>query len=361
MRRNAASRDTSTEPHDGTKRAAGTVSGQSKRLGMILRGLCVKLSAAVLAASAHEGGATSRTCRGQDSGPGWNEIFLNPNEAQKTEAADEALQLGHSIVVLHGLATTAECLSIRSEASAAASGQRHRAERRYSRLWDLARRVANVRQGMNPLDTYVNPISQNGLVRVPLVEMLGQPGQQLCDLLFHRTLEKMGEQAGLRQLLSNVFVGCSLEASFFTNRKIGFTEGEPAINVYTCGGVFPAHQDKQSLTILIQLSPACDFEGGGTAFWSIKDAGSPGALLNYTERNPVPTMTLKPTEGTALLFSGTVIHAGSPVVSGERSVLVASFSPSSDQDGSSDWSKELVASSGTLGWILGALEGLDGL
>jgi len=56
-----------------------------------------------------------------------------------------------------------------------------------------------------------------------------------------------------------------------------------------------------------------------------------------------------------------VIHAGSPVVSGERSVLVASFSPSSDQDGSSDWSKDLVASSGTLGWILGALEGLDGL
>jgi len=128
-------------------RAAGTVSGPDKRLGMLLRGLCVKLSAAVTAASAHEGGVTSRTCRGQDSGPGWNEIFLNSNEAQKTEAADEALQLGHSIVVLHGLATTAECSSIRSEASAAASGQRHRAERRYNRLWDLARRVANVRQG----------------------------------------------------------------------------------------------------------------------------------------------------------------------------------------------------------------------
>ena len=35
---------------------------------------------------------------------------------------------------------------------------------------------------------------------------------------------------------------------------LGFTDGEPAINVYSEGGGFKAHQDKQSLTILVRFT-----------------------------------------------------------------------------------------------------------
>ena len=165
-------------------------------------------------------------------------------------------------------------------------------------------------------------------------------------------------------MLTETFSGCRLDRSFFANKMIGFTGGEPAINVYTAGGGFKAHQDKQSLTILVSLSPGDDFAGGGTAFWSTEDAGPPGRTREYLTRTSTPTLLLRPPVGTALLFGGVVTHAGVAITSGERSVLVASFSPSSGGDGRSDFSRRLLQTAPELRasiWILGALEGLDGL
>ena len=74
-------------------------------------------------------------------------------------------------------------------------------------------------------------------------------------------------------------------------------------------------------------------------------------------------MCLRPPAGTALLFGGTITHSGVAVTSGERSVLVASFSPSSREDGTSDFSRQLAARSDlkATNWLMGALDGLDGL
>jgi hypothetical protein len=89
------------------------------------------------------------------------------------------------------------------------------------------------------------------------------------------------------------------------------------------GGEFYAHQDHQALTVLVPLSEPHSFEGGGTGFWA---AAPDAASREAADRHAPPTLVLKPPAGDALLFAGSVTHAGMPVRAGERVVLVASFS-----------------------------------
>ena len=99
---------------------------------------------------------------------------------------------------------------------------------------------------------------------------------------------------------------------------------QPAINIYTGpGGHFMPHQDMQALTLLVALSTAGeDYEGGGTAFFA------PDAELPLARRGKIePIALLKPEACTALLWSGTLVHAGAEVLAGRRLVFVASFTP----------------------------------
>ena len=47
-----------------------------------------------------------------------------------------------------------------------------------------------------------------------------------------------------------------------------FSAREPAFNLYREGGDFNAHVDRQTLTVLLYLTPPDSCEGGGTGFWS---------------------------------------------------------------------------------------------
>lgn len=85
-------------------------------------------------------------------------------------------------------------------------------------------------------------------------------------------------------------------------------------------------QDQEALTVLVPLSSPEDYEGGGTAFWSVADAG-PGA--KHAKEGATPTMVLRPPAGKALVFGGSVTHAGQAVIGGQRCIFVASFSPQS--------------------------------
>ena len=113
---------------------------------------------------------------------------------------------------------------------------------------------------------------------------------------------------------------CPTLRDLYMAGELEWSEGEPAINVYTANGFFGAHKDHLALTVLIPLtSPAADFSGGGTGFW---------AGCRAVDENPEgpPTTVLAPPLGTALIFGGDVTHAGMPVEAGLRSVFVASFS-----------------------------------
>ena len=101
--------------------------------------------------------------------------------------------------------------------------------------------------------------------------------------------------------------------------ELEWSEGEPAINVYTTNGYFGAHKDHLALTVLMPLTAPGDFAGGGTGFWA-------GGRDESEDPETPPDTVLTPAPGTALIFGGDVTHAGMPVVEGVRSVFVASFS-----------------------------------
>jgi hypothetical protein len=137
-----------------------------------------------------------------------------------------------------------------------------------------------------------------------------------------RTLARVQQIAP--SLLQTLFgTNCLSDETVVRNRKLNFTPNEPAISVYTAGGYFRPHIDGEKLTVLVPLSSGHAFSGGGTAFWSIAAARE----IERTGADLPPTLVVKPPAGTAMLWAGDVVHAGQSVSSGERIVLVASFSP----------------------------------
>jgi hypothetical protein len=90
-----------------------------------------------------------------------------------------------------------------------------------------------------------------------------------------------------------------------------FMGNEPTVNRYGPGGQFERHTDGLAVTLIVVLSDSTSFKGGGTTFWSEGP--------EFTET------TLKPQQGTGILFSGSIEHAANPVISGHRYVYVATF------------------------------------
>ena len=225
--------------------------------------------------------------------PHWHEIFLD-NTAADTGSVAESVATGHSILVLDSVSSASECESLAAEASQAATKERE------------AKELA-------------------GLVRRPVRDFISAAGTELCDALLLRQLALLDAHAPtLRADLFGDIISASA-TTLFTNEGLAWSEGEPALNVYTAGGQFTPHEDEQSLTCLVNISKVGAYEGGGTAFWSREDAGANRSLC---DTNP-PTALIAPPPGTAIIFGGTVTHAAQPIVSGERIVFVASFSPAS--------------------------------
>ena len=86
---------------------------------------------------------------------------------------------------------------------------------------------------------------------------------------------------------------------------------------YRHGGSFAKHQDTMALTVLCLLDDK-GFEGGGTEFW--EETQRP----DHTVESPAAAR-LHPAAGVGMVFHGELWHAGAPVVSGIRYLLVASF------------------------------------
>ena len=208
---------------------------------------------------------------------------------------DEAVRCCHSVLVVDGVATPRECAALRAVASDAASAPRNEVE--------LAR----------------------GKVRLPVRTFDGET-RRACEVILARGVERTRSSAPalLESLFGDLFGGgggVDARTFFESDEVLGFTPNEPALNVYRAGGSFPPHEDGQYLTVLVPLSSPRDFHGGGTAFWARRPGDADAAA-----GAPPPALVEAPTEGTALVFCGSVLHAALPVEGGERSVLVASFS-----------------------------------
>lgn len=248
--------------------------------------------------SAHHDADSKKQRRVADCGGSWEEIFLNEEEAGECASVSISVMLGHSILVLKNLATHDECTSLRHEATAFAESEQGKSLH-----------------------------SAEGRVRVPICEMLKAPGQALCDEILVRALTRTECSPSVFEPLTISLFGQRRVDSFLSegiihNTLLEFSEGEPAINIYNSKGSFKPHKDKESLTLLLNLSDQDAYEGGGTAFYSLADLKSSEYTLE-----PKVTVAVRPPSGVAVLFAGSVMHAGMRVVSGSRCVFVASFSP----------------------------------
>lgn len=153
-----------------------------------------------------------------------------------------------------------------------------------------------------------NPPSISGRRRLPIGKL--PRVYDLCDRLIRRTLRTMEDQ--LPSLARTLF-GQAVELS---SMDVRFTQAEPAINVYQVGGTFNQHEDGQMLTVLVPLSEASAFEGGGTAFWPTPASAQPfsadvhdyQSLLKARDADGDGHVMLPP-RGTAMLFVGSVTRA----------------------------------------------------
>ena len=205
----------------------------------------------------------------------------------------EAVVKGHSVLVLRDVATSDECEALRAAAAAVAH------------------------------DAVNAPYQQPGKVRLPL-ERLPPREATIGEAVLTRSVERTsGACPGLvRELFGDLF------ESGVAFGDLGFSPNEPAVNVYAPGGEFAPHVDGQRLTVVILLSPADGFTGGGTAFWSQHHEGSYTATTAAeAAKTTLPKVVLKPKFGDALVFTGDVLHAALPVETGQRTVFVASFGP----------------------------------
>ena len=145
----------------------------------------------------------------------------------------------------------------------------------------------------------------------------GAATQALADRLVRRALRFVQLQLPALAESLELSSACSETCGFM------FSEGEPAINLYYGpSGNFMPHQDARALTLLLPLSEADEFGGGGTAFYA-HDASLPSCRNMKT----TPLRVIRPTAGTALMWGSSLIHAGAEVTSGRRLVFVASFTP----------------------------------
>ena len=288
------------------------------------------------------------------SGSQFSEVFVDSAAAACSPSAAAALADSHSLLMVNALASPAECEKLRTLAAPAALREQADMEARPD-LWTSERPRGQARK--------------LGRVRLPVREagLLSEEGRVLCDQLLMRALCLL--QAELPELIerlfgpclasnarsakagnqamkqgSGMFIGMCSSAEPTLERqcagggggggdgdgggsggplplnvsRLAFAPLEPAVNVYWAGGAFKRHEDKQSLTVLVPLSDG--YEGGGTGFWTREQTGA----------SREPAFVLRPSPGTALVWGGQVKHAGIPVISGERWVFVASFSPASE-------------------------------
>lgn len=188
------------------------------------------------------------------------------------------------------------------------------------------------------VDSFASPDECDALMSAAdrLLQSYGErvPQPVLCRLSIVSKVEALL----LRRLLALVEERLpALSESLFGRKanlaemSVEYSPGEPAVNVYLSGGHFAPHTDKQALTLLVPLSPAGAFEGGGTAFWKdghhapAPEAGEP-AYEQGDERGWLPhDLALRPPRGTAIIFGGNVTHAGLAVTSGTRHLFVMSF------------------------------------
>ena len=239
------------------------------------------------------------------------EHFLNANSAAAVDLSTSVAE-GHSILLLHNHATSAEVEALRMEASNTAAAESLRPATDKTRPWWSLQEV-------------------RGRMRLPIEHAFGEATRNRCDQLLVRAVTTLHTHAPkLVPILFEDRLDAANATTLIHDEKVIFSPREPAINVYTERGRFKPHKDHEVLTVLVPLSAPDAFDGGGTCFWSLDQLDKGVSPLEKFMTSP--RLVLTPPPGTAIVFAGCITHAARAVKGGERCVLVASFSPADDEE-----------------------------
>lgn len=233
----------------------------------------------------------------------WKEVRIATGIFSSTckEESKDLFQTGESVLLISDVASDTECEAIVCAA------------RKLAEKYHEKRQMANHSvQAMCRLPT-LGAAERAASTKTPCADSLDAETDQLCQCLLRRAVQMTDKE--FPSLVHDLFGGPI--APLFEADNLTFSSREPAVNLYTKGGQFLAHEDGQKLTVLIPLSSSERFTGGGTAFWAPDSRG---------HRVEPPSTVLRPPAGTMVLFAGHVPHAGLPLDDGERVVFVASFS-----------------------------------
>ena len=256
------------------------------------------------------------------------EHWLDPAASRQQRSLGGYLRNGELVVEVPNVASVAELEALLAAGVAACDVQRERS--------GTAPADGKNRFSVSDAQAFEAEVVLN--CEEVLLRVLDRVDEQMPSVyeeLFKPSDEWMSRQAKPaqgRQLMDSppdyLVETCPTLRDLYMAGELEWSEGEPAINVYTTDGGFGTHKDHMALTMLIPLTAPTAFSGGGTGFW----AGN-----GQTDESPEgpPTTVLKPALGAALVFGGDVTHAGMPVADGLRSVMVASFStrtPSSPEE-----------------------------
>lgn len=271
-------------------------------------------AAAVSAPAFARSGAVLAQFIGQ---PAFSIVSLNPDANAWSTPMGEAIQNGDQVVLIQDVATKDELDTLVNAGTAACERLGPHPSGR-NRFW-----VPKV------FDRDTVELCEEMLLRV--LDVVDEEMPDVYDKLFRpagtewcerQPRNAQGQQPSVAppEYLED---SCPTLRDLYMAGELEWSEGEPAINVYTAAGAFGCHKDHLALTILIPLTSSDEFEGGGTGFWAGGRAEDENPFVD-------PAAVLKPDLGTALVFGGDVTHAGMPVDAGLRAVLVASFSTRTD-------------------------------
>jgi len=249
----------------------------------------------------------------------WHELrFVAPIATEPAASTVESLISGESVIVVPDLVSDAECAALSDEALQAvvkaslvpkcvrlplmvkSQSRDDVASKGHKQEWSLESRPDQVGSET-------------------VTAALTVAADTIGETIFRRVLCFVDEQ--FPSVARDVFgAGKGAAANLvqmYDEDDLEYASYEPAVNVYGAGGEFEPHKDYHGLTMLVTLSTLDSFSGGGTGFWSREDSA---------DELQEPTLVVKPSRGTVMLFGGQVMHSGMAVDAGVRVVFVGSFS-----------------------------------
>lgn len=164
---------------------------------------------------------------------GWVEVFVNSCEAVESADVVSSLIQGHSVIVLHGVATAAECERIQAQAVA-----------------------------FQPLE--LDPVAElqtaSRCLRRSILDICDEEGLALCDRILMRAVRSLPAGILSSALGQDLAVSVADASSLLDHQGIEFSNGEPGTaRAYRAtrdpGG--PHHQPMSMCAELLCLCPRC--------------------------------------------------------------------------------------------------------